>query len=246
MSDYVDSAAVGGAEDIPDLTTAAVTTTGTNKVFIGASAAGGFGGSVDTTAMRYGGAGGTLLTQIGSDQAVGGLALLLLSAWQKENPAASSQTGYAAFASATTQASAIVGACYEGVDQATPVGTPQTNTGSDGTGTLTSISCTVTATGLTIGRRLVAVVAAFTTGVDATGFTATSGQGTLRDSAISTLAIAGVALVDKVIAATSEAIGATFNISAAGAQMDYAIIAFELIDAGGGGGGDVLLGQALM
>ncbi len=89
-------------------------------------------------------------------------------------------------------------------------------------------------------------IAAFTTGVDGTSFTSLSGQGTLRDHAVSVLQIIGIALVDKVVASTSETIGARFNIGAAGAALDYAIIAFELIEpAGGGGGGVTLMGQKI-
>lgn len=245
MSTYVDSAAVGGPEDIPDLTTAGVTTTGTDTLFIGGGLAGSFGGAIDTTAMRYGGSGGTLLTQAGTDQAVGGLALASLNAWRIVNPATSSQTAYGLFSNALTQMSCVLGACYSGVDQTTPIGTPQQGTGSDGSGSITSLACSITATGLTIGKRLVAIVGAFSTGVDITSYTAISGQGTLRDHAISVLAGTAIAIVDKVVASTSESIGAQVNITATGAQIDYAIIAFEINDAAGGGGGVALMGQKI-
>ena len=245
MSAYVDSAAIGNAEDVTDSTTAAVTTTGSDKVFIGGSVAGGFfPGAIDTSEMRYGGSGGTLLSQQGTDQTFNNT-LGIVNAWGVIDPAASSQTAYAAFAAAA-QASAIVGACYSGVDQTTPFSSTQVANSFDSSGTNAFIDCSLAATGLTVGRTLVAIIGAFSTGVDATSFTALSGQGTLRDHAISTLAIIGVALVEKVVASTSETIGARFNIGAAGAGLDYVVIAFELIEpAGGGGGGVTLMGQKI-
>lgn len=229
MSDYVDSAAVGGAEDVSTLETAVVSVSGANKWFFGGSVGGGFfPTTVDTSAFRHGGSGGVSMTQLGSDITN---ANMLFTAWEGSAPADGDRTAHATLAAAC-QSPAIVGAVYSGVGS---IGTPQSASGGGDTSPDAFRDISITMTGLTPGRRIVALIGAITLGVNANSFSAIAGQGTLRDSAIAVLAACGVALVDKVAASSSETLGVRYNISS-GTTVQYGIIAVELTDAGGSSG----------
>lgn len=111
--------------NVSSLTSGAFTIAGTNRLLIGAMAAG--AGTVAAhSAMKWGGSGGTDLTQIGSSLNVG--ANGRLSVWRLIAPTAASQTLYGSYAAAQDE-TMIGGTSYTGVDQTTPVGTSVTNTG---------------------------------------------------------------------------------------------------------------------
>lgn len=92
----------------------------------------GFLASVDASpaahsGMKWGGAGGTALTQVGSTYSAG--LYTRLSAWRLIAPTAASQTLYGNVA-ASQGYLAAAGLSYSGVDQTTPTGTTATNSGS--------------------------------------------------------------------------------------------------------------------
>ncbi len=228
MATYVDSAAVGAAEDVTTVETAGVSVSGTDKWFFGVSAGGGFfPTTVDTTAFRHGGSGGVSMTQLGSDVT---LANVLVNAWQASGPADGSRTAHATLFEACQSAS-ILGAVYSGVS---PIGTPQTNSNTVETGANAYCDCSITVTGLTTGRTVLAFIGAFTLNVNGSSFSQNSGEGTLRDSAIAVLAAAGTALVDKVASGSSETLSVRYNLSSTDATVQFVAIAVELTDASAG------------
>ena len=110
---------------VANITSSAFTVAGANRLLIGAMGAG--AGTVAAhNAMKWGGSGGTALTQVGTSLNIGANARL--SAWRLIAPTAASQTLYGEFA-ATQDEVAIGGTSYTGVDQTTPLGTAVTNTG---------------------------------------------------------------------------------------------------------------------
>jgi hypothetical protein len=111
--------------NVSSLTSASWTVAGADRLLLGAMAAG--AGSVAAhNAMKWGGSGGTGLTQVGSSVNVG--ANGRLSAWRLTAPAAAAQTLYAEWAAAQDETMAG-GTSYTGADQTTPIGTPATATG---------------------------------------------------------------------------------------------------------------------
>lgn len=109
------------------LTSAAWTIAGSDRLLFGFIGTAAGGGGAAHSGMKWGGSGGTALTQIGSTLTVGSPGRL--SAWRLIAPTAASQTLYGNWA-ASQDESCIGGVSYTGVDQTTPVGTPATNTGS--------------------------------------------------------------------------------------------------------------------
>ncbi len=117
--------------NVTNLTTPAWTCAGSDRFLLaamtwGASAAQAY------SEMRWGGAGGTLLTQVGTSLSDGWnhTAVARLIA-----PATGSNTLYGAVNSQVDQM-AIGGATWTGVHQTTPLGSPVTNTGVSGTATV--------------------------------------------------------------------------------------------------------------
>lgn len=111
---------------VANLTSAAFTVAGLDRVLIGAI--GTAAGSAPTTHsnMKWGGSGGAGLTQAGATLDCGNNGRLSL--WRLITPAAASQTLFGDWAA--TQDESVIGATsYTGVDQITPLGTPVTNTG---------------------------------------------------------------------------------------------------------------------
>lgn len=115
------------AANVSNLTTAAFTIAGANRVLIVAVLSGA-GTPLAPNAVKWGGSGGTSLTQIGSTVDIN--ANCKLSLWQLVAPATGSNTVYVSWASAQDE-TAIVAASYTGVDQSTPVRTPVSATGTD-------------------------------------------------------------------------------------------------------------------
>lgn len=225
MSAYDTGAAVGGAEDATSAETASFSPSGSDRYLFGAAVAGGFGGAVDTSAFRYGGSGGTLLSQLGSDVTNGNL--LTLTAWGGAGPSGST-TVYAAYAAAA-QGNAIGAASYTGVSS---VGTAATNTGTDGTGGNAFYDLSVTVTGCTPGQRVVAAFAGSSNGVDITGFSALSGTD-IRHSAVAGLSLNAVCLVDKVAAGSSVTLNVRMTVAApaSGGALSFTALGVELNDA---------------
>lgn len=86
---------------------------------------------------RWGGSGGTLMTQVGSNQLFA--TFHRNSAWRLVNPTAQTSTLYCAF-SGTADEAALTGSAWYGVDQASPISTDQRATGSGASGVVAQAS----------------------------------------------------------------------------------------------------------
>lgn len=115
------------AGNVSSLTSGNWTISGSDRCLFGFIGTGTGGSATTHSGMKWGGSGGTALTQIGSTVNAGSPGRL--SAWRLTAPAAASQALYGNWAAAQDE-SAIGGVSYTGVDQAAPVGAPATNTGS--------------------------------------------------------------------------------------------------------------------
>ncbi len=111
--------------NVASLTSAAFAIAGSDRLLIAAMAAGA-GTPAAHNSMKWGGSGGTDLTQVGTSLNIGANARL--SAWRLIAPTAASQTLYGAYA-ANQDETAIGGTSYTGCDQTTPLGTAVTATG---------------------------------------------------------------------------------------------------------------------
>lgn len=121
---------------VSSLTTSAWTIAGSNRLLV-AGMGWSAGAPPNYSAIKWGGSGGTALTQVGSTLASGAthkLAMARLIA-----PTAASQTLYGEL-SGSTDEFCVGGASFTGVHQTTPLGTEVTNTG---TGTSTTFTATV-------------------------------------------------------------------------------------------------------
>ena len=144
-----DTAGGAGGEDPSSLTTGSVSPSGSDRLMIGASMSGFvFGTLGDTTAFKYGGSGGTDLSQVGADLDIGSPAAARCSVWSIAPGPTGSTTGYASY-SGPPQAAAMQASFYTGVDQGSPYGTPVDDSGEDDGVATTRASVTVT--GLTSG-----------------------------------------------------------------------------------------------
>lgn len=226
MSAYDTGAAVGGAQDATSAETGSFSPGGSDRYLFGASVAGAlFGGAIDTTAFKYGGSSGTNLTQIGTD--LTNTDAIDLTAWGIGPGPTGATTAYASFSTAAPS-SAIAAVSYTGVGS---IGTPASNTGSDGTNSVTQIDMQVTVPGCTAGQTVVAAFAGASTGVNVTGFTGQSGT-TLRQSAIAALAINGIAICEKVAPANGDVtLNCRMTIAATGSTLYYAVWGVQLNDA---------------
>jgi hypothetical protein len=102
------------------LESGSMTIAGTNRILIvGVISA---AGTVSApSAVKWGGSGGASLTQIGTTIALGGFAMV--SMWRLVNPNTGASTVHVTWAGAQDE-KGLVGASYTGVDQGTPLGTP--------------------------------------------------------------------------------------------------------------------------
>lgn len=221
---YVTSISFGAAEDPADITTGSVSPSGTNRFVFGAVMAGGFSGGQDATLMRYGGSGGTDLTQLGTDQTVG--FTTNVNIWGAAGSPNSSTTMYADWAG-TPQSAAMAATFYENVNQTTPTGTPVFNSGSYDTGSTGVASVTVT--GCTVGRTLVAAVWSFPENNNLAAFTAVAGT-TIRVQQMEALSgtFFGLTLLEGV-ADGSCTLSVNVNISAGGGEVFWGAYGVELL-----------------
>lgn len=108
---YDVSASTFSAANVSSLTTGAVTASGSDRYLV-AGAASGAGTAVGADSMKWGGSGGTALTQHGSSLAVGPNGHI--SAWSLDDPATGSQTLYGSWPSNQDE-TCIGGNTYTGV-----------------------------------------------------------------------------------------------------------------------------------
>lgn len=197
---------VGGSATA--IESASVSPSGSNRYMFGVAAA--YTG--DTTAFKYGGTGGTSLTQVGTDTALGGVATV--NFWDIAPGPTGSTTAYADISA--TGSNAISAVFATGVNQATPAEALQTNTGTSD-GFQSSMVATITVTGVESeqvvpvglgilaqsGVTIVSVVAGANTTVERTDIGTVSGENQT-----------GTAILTGTAAGTSLTLSATITVSA--------------------------------
>jgi hypothetical protein len=222
------SAGVSGSAST--LTTASVTPGGSDRYVFGVTA----GFFADATAFKYGGSGGTDLTQIGSDITLGGGALTA-TFWDIAPGPSGSTTAYAAFSG--SNANALSAAFYDTVDQTTPTEALQTNSGDNGGFAATAVA-TITVTGVESGQEVVvgvaigvqggptisSVVAGSDTTVVRSDFGSQSGEN-----------LTGTAILRGVAAGTSITLSATITVSSTFGDLRWIAGARPLVSAAGAG-----------
>lgn len=125
---YDNAASTSSAANVASLTTASWTISGSDRILM-AGVMSGAGTPVSPNAVKWGGSGGTALTQKGSTLSFRTFGRV--SQWYLIAPTASSDTLYCSWASNQDE-TALGGASYTGVDQSTPHGTQATATSDAG------------------------------------------------------------------------------------------------------------------
>lgn len=174
------------------------------------------------------------LSQLGTDQtwfSGNGLATL----WGRVAPGSGANRTLTADFAASVLANGVAGIVYDGVDQTTPTRDVDQNEGSGTAVTSASPSLTLTTES---GDRVVMCVVLR---VDSGGTVTVSGE-TERVNGNASGLISWI-IVDKTASGTSTTINPTLSFASSDYQMAYFAVALR---ESGGGGGDVLLGQALM
>jgi hypothetical protein len=196
MAAFEIAVGVGGTEEAPDATTASISPGGSDRWVFGIVAAGGFSGTPDVTDMRHGGSGGTPLAQIGSDLTVSARHAV----WGLAPGPSGSTTFFGNWDTPLPQSSAVVAACFSGVDQSTPNGTAVTNSGDGETAT---VRASITVTGVVSGQMVVAGFSAFDFNANIQSFVGANGT-TVRASGIgATIPVVGACIATKVASGTS-------------------------------------------
>jgi hypothetical protein len=191
----------------------------------------GAGTPVDPSAVRWGGSGGTALTQVGATVDCG--ANVKLSLWRLIAPNATTSTIHVTWGSSQDER-AIVAACYDGVDQTTPLRASSSATGHSTTPSINATSVS--------GDWV----------VDAIGFLDTGGGAqTIAVGANQTShgEVEGANLTYEALGHSHEVatgVSTTMSWTTSGGAVDWGIIAAALIPSTGGGGGSTLRKNSLM
>lgn len=186
-------------------TTGSASPGGSNRaLFMGVAAAD--GGTLSTIDdAKYGGSGGTSLTKFGTDQTFS-FGAAALAAWGIAGSPSGSTTLFGDW-SLTPLRGYVAGVFLENVNQTTPFEGTTTNSGADGD-TPTTITASVTITGMTAGQKAIASVAC---GVGSGAITAfTPGAGTTIVTQATDL-IAGLAILYGTASGTSLTLSADCN-----------------------------------
>lgn len=165
-----DTVAIGAADNTSSLTTGSLTSGGSNRVLYVAVGSGA-GTPTDPTGVKWGGSGGTSLTQLGSTLNLG--ANCKWSLWRLIAPTAQSSTVYASWAGNQDERW-IIAAAVEDADQTTPNNTVATATGTAAT------NPTVAATSVS-GDLVLDFVAFLNGGGQSLTLTADASQAELED-----------------------------------------------------------------
>ena len=168
MAIAFDNANSVSGTSVSNLTTSAWTIAGSDRLLV-AGMGWGDGTPGNYTAIKWGGSGGTSLTQVGSTVAGGSFHKVAMA--RLIAPTAASQTLYGEI-SAAAAAMAVGGVSFTGVDQTTPLGTSATNSG---TGSDTTFTPTVNVSSAT-GEVVIDI--AYGGSDDGTGTTLTISAGT--------------------------------------------------------------------
>ena len=216
----VDSVAVGAADNIATLETGSLTVSGSNRV-LWVHVGSGAGTPVDPTSVKWGGSGGTSLTQISTTLDVGSNEKI--SVWRLISPAATSSTVYVTWPSAQDERW-IIAVAVQDADQTTPNGTVATATGTSNTPSVAATS--------TSGQLVLDFVSFLDTGSDT--LTVGAGQTQLEN-------IAGGAFssFEGSASSTETASGSSTTMSWTISDVSvngWGIFAFAINDASGGGG----------
>ncbi len=130
---YNSSVKVSSASNVASLTSASWTIAGSNRYLV-ASANSAAGTTVDPTAVRWGGSGGTAMSKQGASLTYNS-AIRRMSCWTLLAPTAQSSTLYCLWPS-NQDNTALMGVSATGVNQSTPTGTIASATGASQTPTV--------------------------------------------------------------------------------------------------------------
>lgn len=224
---YDNSNIKGETDGDSSVETSSWTIAGANR-FLAAFIASGAGSPLDPSGMKWGGSGGTTLTQEGSAVVVGTFAKL--SQFSLVAPAASNLTLYGSFPGGQDEA-ADCGASYTGVDQVSPLRTSPTPV--TGESTSPSITATTVAGDVMVGCLWVLDLANSSATITSNG--SQNSRQVLEGG--TPFSAEAMALDDKTASGTSTTLSWTISINAFWVAMAY------VLKPDSGGGGDVLMPQ---
>lgn len=215
-----DTVAIGAADNTSSLTTGSLTSGGSNRVLY-AAVGSGAGTPTDPAGVKWGGSGGTSMTQLGSTLNLG--ANSKWSLWRLINPTAQSSTVYASWGGNQDERW-IIAVAVEDADQTTPNNTVATATGA------TTTNPTVNATSVS-GDLVLDFVAFLNGGGNSIALTAGASQTELEDiSGGSFSAYEGAAASNESASSTSTTMSWT---CAPPNDRDWGIFAFAVNEAAG-------------
>jgi len=210
MATYSDGVALAFAYEAANGTTGSFSPSGENPALITFVSAANFGVSPNITDCKYGGSGGTSMTEVSTSYS-----------WYSGNGKLSSYEASPGPTGSTTSfgdwdgnplQGAVASLAYSGVDQTTPVEGATDNSGA--TGGITTLVASVTVTGCTVGQTIIACVVAGAESINLAAFSAVSGT-TLRHSDV-TGTFLGIAVLEKVATGTSTTLEVNANCSSSG------------------------------
>lgn len=169
----VDSVGTGSADNTASLTSGSLTVSGSNRVLY-ALVGSGATTPTDPTAVKWGGSGGTSMTQIGTTLTLG--SNVKMSLWRLIAPTAQSSTVYASWAGNQNERW-IIGVAVQDADQTTP-----NNTLAQTSGSGAGAGATVNATSVS-GDLVLDFVSFLDLGGNSLTLTAGAGQTELEDLA---------------------------------------------------------------
>lgn len=216
------SVAIGGAGGGTSLETASFALGGTDRVLY-VLAGSGAGSVVAPSAVRWGGAAGTMLTQISTSLQFSTYGIMEI--WRLIAPAAQTATVYASWPSSQDERW-LIGVALEGAHQTTPNPTPDEDSG---TGYFPSLDVAATAGDFVLG---------FLSGLDQGGSspTVTSSQTSIQELEAGAISAYEVAAASYTTAAGNPE---TMDWSMSNG-FSWGAIGFPVAESAGGGGGSVL------
>lgn len=209
---------------VTSLTTGSFAVSGTNRLLI-VGVLSGAGTPLNPSAVKWGGSGGTAMTQVGTTIDIG--SNVKLSMWRLIAPTIQTSTAYVSWASGQDE-TAIVAACYEGVDQTTPL-----RTASTATAVAPASTTAVSVSPVSVAGDIVVDVAGFLDG-DGNALTLAVGAGQTSHGEVegANLSFEGLGTSEKTATTTTTAMAWTIS---GIPQTGWGTIAAALIASVGGG-----------
>lgn len=228
MADLVTSAGIGGTTTTLTSAAPSPNPSGDDRYMIGIAC----GYTADPSAFKYGGSGGTDLTQIGSDVLLNGV--WGINVWGIAPGPTGATSAFANFGA--TASNALSAAFYSGVDQTGPHEGLQTASGDNG-GFAATADAEITVTGTTSGQE-VAVLLGFGVGGGPTLVSVTADEETtfvVRDDfeAPAGENQGGTAVIRGVAAGSTLTLTATITVSTTFGDLRWWAGALPLVDAAG-------------